>query len=1457
MNANREINIGFFYRSQRNSFEADIGTGGHEHRILFIGNQDGTDTSYNDNGLHVFLVGVYDSITLTYKPSLKLKIVGSFGTYKEATYSIANYNHKLTKYLAYDYGNTQNYPNLSVWDEDTKTYKDLTPILGTTTASPSSAPYTTFPSTARYIVHYDPNNYNPTPQANLHSSLSDQLAEIVYFTGSHGTDFTLEEYYKGESSVDFTSAYWPIDVMAWYRYGNGASDNTAALFLLASGGTVEDYSGNNRDLTAVTNNYDIAIANDTGVSNRASQKPLGFQTGSIGEAYVLCATSSTNNTSADYLQDAKIAEFAIFPSQSNTDITEYISSPYYQFADLTDAGLTTKASIWYSFDDSTDSITSGGSTATNQNSTYSTFKLTGSYTSATAFPNIENDGLVKAATISNEIEFKISSKDLQFNTSSLGPTSTGILNYVSSSITGDLTNLYIGGAVGYNAQLGPGVLMNSYNAFNIEAVPGGSGTNLDTYLSAACLYTRRHTTMTASSFQHPFVSTNYSSFFKFGTPDNYEEFELYQGMAQWDAPTQANKQPFYDNYGSYAAEMRLTSKDYTVVPEFRISQHVDKFLLKGDTEFDDTDNPLLEITGGHVDKSNSSLDDFYQTYSTTDFLKMFDVIQEEHDDFVNPISLKLKCKGVKKFLPYKGFYPADRTVEISEQFYNSYGEYLTVSSSYDPANSNYAVQNLLTPLFSPGILFNSIKSGVACDYPIMTGSFATSSVADGSTGHPISGSYTINDQFHKRIPFEALIEPEKYLANQPLYPQEPDPLGDLDISVTWNGGGDEKYRLMVSNFLAETGEFFLKNKDFASISSLPEGDPNFGNAEAGKTYMMRVKMYRTISGDKDLWETPAGTYYAPTPAGTFSIPQDTGSMEQAFMMYSRPSAFGPPQRLHVSGAHGDNIGFKFTNWSDFKRQDSIDTFYSVNEAVTITVHNGNPTIPASPYEDLQIDSTNTHYLLGNDSDQGYNYPFTAPYYHGEAWADVTFQANNTEKLTLSQIINSSSVEFLRFYEPVPDHAVSGEFSNWRLVNEDAMQLASSINIFSKGVLKQDITQTKRKGIRNDVQVQVDTNVGNQYRWIIQSKYETPILNFKKYNHNSTDVTLPSNSKPTTPIGMWHQYGELPQNPNEGVFMQVTEVPDEWLDNAMNAKSFQTGSLVELCGFSTDPVRLGDVALTKTIKEAVVAIPFVERGGQRQFFTIDREDINNALEPSTKNLVGKTIQDMTQKMKDYVFPPSMDFVNNDDIDPFAMYIFEFKHTLDKQDLADIWQNLSPDIGEYHEEAEAVISHELLAHELLGGKADLKPGRNTEFELNRQVRKDKIDSKIRWMIFKVKQRAKTNYFEKIFARNESQESGTKLNKTTLSSTGASKNASYNWPYDYFSLVELIKMDAEIDFARPDDENQEEKLVIKPYTKVISNSANQTILNNALFGAEIPEPEPPQGLIQERIPKGKKRK
>jgi hypothetical protein len=123
-------------------------------------------------------------------------------------------------------------------------------------------------------------------------------------------------------------------------------------------------------------------------------------------------------------------------------------------------------------------------------------------------------------------------------------------------------------------------------------------------------------------------------------------------------------------------------------------------------------------------------------------------------------------------------------------------------------------------------------------------------------------------------------------------------------------------------------------------------------------------------------------------------------------------------------------------------------------------------------------------------------------------------------------------------------------------------------------------------------------------------------------------------------------------------------------------------------------------------------------------------------------VGETIIDMVKKMRRYVFPPSMDFVRYNQIQPFAMYVFEFKHNLSKKDLADIWQNLPPDIGTSFDEAEASISHELLAHELLGGGSVIKDG-----QLDENAEGNEIPSNIQWMIFKVKRRAKTKYKEKV--------------------------------------------------------------------------------------------------------------
>ena len=159
------------------------------------------------------------------------------------------------------------------------------------------------------------------------------------------------------------------------------------------------------------------------------------------------------------------------------------------------------------------------------------------------------------------------------------------------------------------------------------------------------------------------------------------------------------------------------------------------------------------------------------------------------------------------------------------------------------------------------------------------------------------------------------------------------------------------------------------------------------------------------------------------------------------------------------------------------------------------------------------------------------------------------------------------------------------------------------------------------------------------------------------------------------------------------------------------------------------------------------------------------------------------------MNRYVFPPSMNFLKTRDIEPFAMYIFEFKHVFTRKDLSDIWQGLMPEAATAMEEVESSISHNLLAKELLGGGAVLQqePDRTV---LSVNERGTSFPDKVRWMVFKVKQKAKTNYYDNIISKNRD------LPSSVVDSSGEDVEITYNWPYDYFSLVEMVKLEAETD-------------------------------------------------------------
>ena len=125
---------------------------------------------------------------------------------------------------------------------------------------------------------------------------------------------------------------------------------------------------------------------------------------------------------------------------------------------------------------------------------------------------------------------------------------------------------------------------------------------------------------------------------------------------------------------------------------------------------------------------------------------------------------------------------------------------------------------------------------------------------------------------------------------------------------------------------------------------------------------------------------------------------------------------------------------------------------------------------------------------------------------------------------------------------------------------------------------------------------------------------------------------------------------------------------------------------------------------------------------------------------------------------------------------------------------------------------------MAHELLGGGSVITP----EGTLDVNAVGNEIPDRVRWMVFKVKQRAEINYFKKIVERED------ELAEASVDVGGANLNISYNWPYDFFSLVELAKIESEVKFAeRAIKAGQEPRSNIQPKTsnKITTSSEKST--------------------------------
>ena len=380
------------------------------------------------------------------------------------------------------------------------------------------------------------------------------------------------------------------------------------------------------------------------------------------------------------------------------------------------------------------------------------------------------------------------------------------------------------------------------------------------------------------------------------------------GEAEWTAAQELFSFPFYDSYEDFREEIRLVGQDHSILGEFRISDHIEDIYRNHSGDFSKISDDFLSITGAIYQTSSGDLvsgTNFFKTYSTTDFLKYFNIVGdciEENDLRLDPTRLTLKCQAAMKFLPYEGFYPAERTVQLTELFtrgYLSSGSYKTreisqVSNSETLLGKklNASLQQSMKPLFSPGVLYNSIKTGLAVDYPIFETPFGSSALSSlesakvpltshASMGHSqtgITGSLInntvdggiprIKSNTTTRVSFEDLLSPE-LLYEEEIYDNEPHPSGticyggrhhaqifdypfkfgtlDSDRTAAKLGRTFERtqsgfsrelipYKLAINNFTSETVNFFIEGSELQTFVSQPVYD----NFEADKTYRMRV-----------------------------------------------------------------------------------------------------------------------------------------------------------------------------------------------------------------------------------------------------------------------------------------------------------------------------------------------------------------------------------------------------------------------------------------------------------------------------------------------------------------------------------------------------------------------------------------------------------------------------------------
>jgi hypothetical protein len=808
------------------------------------------------------------------------------------------------------------------------------------------------------------------------------------------------------------------------------------------------------------------------------------------------------------------------------------------------------------------------------------------------------------------------------------------------------------------------------------------------------------------------------------------EDPLYMGDAPWTAADTFGKPP-YEEYQSYADRIRSVGKDYSILPEFRISPLMSTYVNTHENNFLANLNNIFELTGAAV--SSSVEDKFYTTYTNSDFLKYFKIVD---DDLYEKRSGALKiirdkvtlsCDALIKFLPYKGFYPAERTVELATIFSQSYGPSTSPSIASYEANNNQVFRVVAEPLFSPGILHNTVKSGLAVSNFVLTCRSTGSATNSTTNGPPNSlevpsntvGALAIRAGQMSDGTYSYVGLPTRDMLYAPRLPK-----------ASYSDGGGYHIQTVPFEALYDPESFFNLDTISNLSGNLPrwtgsESIPNgviYDTAPTGSLAYLNPGTKKQVGVDLTTFRG----------SQTYKLAIDNFLSEVSTLFVDQFAHFKSDREENFKSVSSDNV---YTMKLLLYRTKIPGSITEAPDFENFTMYNN----PLGFGQALIQDNITDPWALSTAH-------VTPPYYGGPA--TVTFKytpATGVTVPTIDEIFANTTVTYER------TDIYSQESLNKR-THYARMQLSSSWNLFERLTEVPPGTVTQKS------------------RWLLQSKMETPVLNFA-----SAPMVL-AHSASTGPFGatvaaqatanggaspgirgMWHQYGSIPTGSDEGVFAVISPSPQLGSAKFSATTTTPTGSLANILGFQAGvPMRIGSTRKEAKFEEAVVAVPYRVDSGIREFIKFPR------ITPSLVTL--------RAAMDKYVFPPKFDFTRFDTVDAIMMYVFEFSADLTQTDIANMWQNLPPSIATEFKTQNAVVEEKELIDSIISKT-----------------------NNIEWMVFKVKKRARSDF--ELVRRSQV------TNDLTSLQPRITTPYSYNWPYDYFSLVELAKITEGVDYISSD--------------------------------------------------------